>query len=133
MNFFPILINYLLLNNNHRASITPTSNFNDTTPQNSVTAKHSTSRTNMKLQLMKQQAEQSEKRAAAASSITSNNILIHDPRKNSFNNNEISSSLNNDVILASSLTSSEIIPRNVLPQAFQVKPNIFYLLFQNFN
>lgn len=44
--------------NSHCASITPTSNiFADTTPQNSVPNKFSSSRTYMKIQLMKQQVK----------------------------------------------------------------------------
>lgn len=103
------------LSSSHCASITPTSNLlTDCTPQNSVSTKFSSSRTFMKLQLMKQQAEEMERKSGNLSS-----TLVNDDSINIYLGNN--SSVKKETNIPSSLTSLETIPRSVVSDVYQTK------------
>lgn len=131
---------------NQQQSVTHSNTVSDTTPQNSVPNRHNTSRSLMKLQLQKQQAEAEERRLAA-------NAMSHCSQSSMFSTSmngampvatqgdQFSGSfvLNNAAAsatgvassspiahqspmnsLSNTMTASEIIPRDVLSQVLKV-------------
>ncbi|CAF0737679.1 unnamed protein product [Brachionus calyciflorus] len=102
------------LSTSHCASITPTSNLlNDSTPQNSV-SKFSSSRTFMKLQLMKKQAEEIEMKSGNLSS-----TLVNNDSLNKLLENDTKTKKEKETNY--SLTSLETIPRSDVSDVYQTK------------